>query len=150
MSIVKKVHMCIMMAPESSFEDTVKFYKEIGLTSKFHIENKWAEFDIGGLLIGICPTSKELPDRSTGLVMQVDDLQSVYENQKDLITFLAEPVEAIHGIMVSVKDPSGNIFDLYQPTPEKVKDLVQKAKEEECCATPCQKEQSCKDDDCCC
>jgi len=33
--------------------------------------------------------------------------------------------------MCSFKDPGGNIFDLYQPTPEKVQEMVEKMKQEE-------------------
>jgi len=160
--IIKKVHMFIMMAQDSLFEDAVSFYKEIGLQPKFHLKDKWAEFQVGNMLIGVCPASQELPDRRTGIVMEVEDLKTIYDKQKDSITFLSEPVEAIHGIMASVKDPSGNIFDLYQPTPDKVRDLAQKIKEEECehcesgscqenctttCTSTCQSEceESCED-----
>jgi len=136
MPLIKKAHMFIMLSQDKLFEDTVTFYKSLGLTPKFHLKDKWAEFDLGNLLLGICPASQELPDRRTGIVLEVQDLKKIYDEHKDSMTFISEPVEAIHGIMISVKDPSGNIFDLYQPTPEKVKDLAQKIKEKEeqdCC-----------------
>ena len=41
-----------------------------------------------------------------------------------------KPTEAAHGIMASIQDPSGNILDLYQPTPEKIKELAEKLKME--------------------
>jgi predicted enzyme related to lactoylglutathione lyase len=150
MPLIKKAHMFIMMANDKVFEDTVTFYKKIGLNPKFHLKDKWAEFELENILIGLCPTEEELPDRRTGIVFEVDDLKKIYEENKDLVTFLAEPVEAPHGIMASVKDSSGNVFDLYQPTPEKVKDLVEKIKAAEqagqCCGSDCT---DCKDcDDC--
>ena len=44
--------------------------------------------------------------------------------------------------MVTFKDPSGNIIDLYQLTPEKVLEMAQKMKEQEpCCGA---KEDCCK------
>jgi len=153
MPLIKKAHMFIMLAEEKSFENAVEFYKKLGLQSKFHIKEKWAEFDTGNLLIGICPTSQELPERRVGIVLEVEDLKKTYDESKDFLTFLSEPVEAIHGIMASVKDPAGNIFDLYQPTPDKVRDLAQKIKEkDECegsCGHACPDETECKDADCC-
>jgi len=131
MPLIKQAHMFIMLSQDKLFEETVEFYKSLGLIPKFHLKDKWAEFDLGNLLLGICPASQELPDRRTGIVMEVEDLKKIYDEKKDSMTFISEPVEAIHGIMLSVKDPAGNIFDLYQPTPEKVRDLAQKMKEKE-------------------
>jgi len=133
MTRIKKAHMFILMVQDKKFEDTVQFYKDLGLTSKFHLKDKWSEFELDGLLIGICPTDKELPDRHTGIVMAVDDLQATHDELKSSVTFLNKPVEAVHGLMASVKDPGGNIFDLYQPTPDKLKDFVKKTAEKDCC-----------------
>ena len=47
------------------------------------------------------------------------------------VEFVNEPVEAPHGIMVGFKDPSGNVLDLYQPTPEKMKQFVEETKAKE-------------------
>ena len=121
MPLIKKANMFIMMAQDKLFEPTVEFYKKMGLIQKFHLKDKWAEFGLENILIGLCPTEEELPDRRVGIVFEVEDLKKIYTDYKDLVTFLAEPVEAIHGIMASVKDPSGNVFDLYQPTPQKEK-----------------------------
>jgi len=135
MSLIKKVHMIILMESGKDFENCVEFYKKIGLNPKFHLKDKWAEFETGGVLIGLCPTDQDLPERRTGVVMEVEDLKGKYEALKDEFSFLGEPFEAIHGIMVSIKDPGGNIFDLYQPTPDKVKDLAKKAAQEQCCGS---------------
>lgn len=131
--------MLILMQPD--LEAAVSFYEALGLKKKFHMKEKWAEFDLQGINLGLCPISNtDLPDRRTGFVLEVEDLRKFYENQADQMTFLAEPVEAVHGIMVSFRDPGGNIIDLYQPTPEKVRELAKKAAE---------KKASCQEDDCC-
>jgi predicted enzyme related to lactoylglutathione lyase len=143
MSILKKVSMIILM--EHDLEKAVAFYKKLGCTLKFHLKNQWAEFVLGDFKLGLCPTSSVEAHKKTGIVFEVENLSEVY---KQLITreveFLGEPVEKIHGIMVSFKDPSGNILDLYQPTPEKVQALIKKT---------CQKDKSssacCADDDSC-
>jgi len=135
MSLVKKVHMIILMESGKDFENCVEFYKKIGLNPKFHLKDKWAEFETSGVLIGLCPTDQDMPERRTGIVMEVENLKDKYKELKDELSFVGEPFEAIHGIMVSIKDPGGNIFDLYQPTPDKVKDLAKKAAQEGCCGS---------------
>jgi predicted enzyme related to lactoylglutathione lyase len=130
-----KLNMVILM--HNDLTKAIAFYKELGLHLNFHVSNKWAEFDINGVKVGLAQTAHELPERRTGIVFEVDDLNKYYQEKKDEIPFLSEPNEAIHGFIVSFKDPGNNILDLYQPTPEKVKAAVhkaaQEAKEKKCC-----------------
>lgn len=114
----------------------VEFYKNLDFKLKFHLKDQWAEFVIGDVKVGLCPTKQELPDRNTGIVLEIDDVHSAYKTMQEHMTFLGEPKEAVHGIMVSFKDPGGNIVDLYQPTPEKVEELMHQQAQE-------------KDGDCC-
>lgn len=136
---VKKVEMIILM--QQDLDAAVSFYLRLGLSLKFRMKEKWAEFDIAGVKLGLCPASQNMQGRRSGIVLEVDDVRSVYEAHKEEITFLGEPVEALHGIMVSFQDPGGNILDLYQPTPEKIKALAQNVKKEEGC---CGKRSTCK------
>ncbi len=129
-----KLNMIILM--QHDLAHAVGFYKDLGLHLKFHISNKWAEFDIEGVKLGLAYANQELPERRTGIVLEIADLRAFYEEKKDEVSFINEPVEAIHGIIVSFKDPGNNIIDLYQPTPEKVKEAVHKAAQEKsgkCC-----------------
>lgn len=130
-NVVKKVNMLILMQP--NFEDAVEFYKALGLKLSFHLKEKWAEFGLNGVNIGLCPTSEEAFDKRTGIVLQVENVKDFFQEHKDKVTFLNKPFEAIHGIMVSFRDPGGNIIDLYQPTPKKVTELVKKTAEQGCC-----------------
>jgi catechol 2,3-dioxygenase-like lactoylglutathione lyase family enzyme len=145
MASIRGIGMIIIMQPH--IEEAVTFYKNLGLKLQFHLKEKWAEFDAHNIRIGLCPTSREATERvRTGIVMEVSDLYATYNDLKNRVTFLGEPTEAVHGIMVSFQDPGGNIIDFYQPTPEKVKELVRKTVEEDnqgCCKT----EQN--DDGCC-
>ena len=119
-----KVGMVILMQPDLA--KAVEFYRDVlKLPLKFHLEGKWAEFDLGCVKFGLCPISEGQENIRTGIVLEVmQDLLAMYESLKDKVTFLNEPVVAVHGIMVGFKDVGGNILDLYQATPEKVKDLV--------------------------
>lgn len=137
-SSIKRVNMLILMQPD--LEAAVSFYSELGLEKRFHLQGKWAEFELAGISIGLCPIEVEdLPDRRTGIVLEVEDLRGLYEQMKDADRFLGEPVEAPHGIMISMKDPGGNIIDLYQPTPDNLREMLKKQEQEKAkgCSSSC-------------
>jgi len=131
MNAVKKVAMIIVM--ENDLQAAVDFYKKLGLKLVFHVPGRWAEFKINDLQIGLCPTDEKMQYNRTGIVFEVADLAAFYEAQKDALSFMDKPVDAAHGIMASIQDPSGNIIDLYQPTPEKIKEFAEKMKMEDAC-----------------
>ncbi|TET33947.1 hypothetical protein E3J61_03440, partial [Candidatus Dependentiae bacterium] len=120
--MITKLGMVILL--EHDLEAAVTFYKKIGLKPIFHIKDSWAEFAIGPVKLGLCPTKQKPTDRITGIVLELEDVRNFYETFKDVILFKSEPQEKVHGIMVSMQDPGGNIVDLYQPTPERVQELV--------------------------
>ena len=125
----------------NDLEKSQDFYTKIGCKQKFALKNHWIELSLGEIKIGLCPTKNEIQNFRTGLVLETNDLMSTYQDWQDAgIEFINEPKTALHGIMISFKDPSGNIIDLYQPTPEKVLDLAKKVKVEDGC---CKKEDSC-------
>ena len=141
---VTRLAMIILM--EHDLEVAINFYQKLGLKLVFHVKDQWAELALEGTQIGLCPTEQEPFERHTGVVLQVEDLMELFHELKDQIPFLSDPTSAAHGIMVSVKDPGGNIIDLYQPTPEKVKELMQTIQDAACCkgtGTCGQKEQGC-------
>lgn len=141
---VQKVGMIILM--ERDLDAAVSFYLRLGLDLKFRMKEKWAEFDIDGVKLGLCPTAQDMQGRRSGFVLEIADVRQAYEELKSELTFLGEPVEALHGIMVSIQDPGGNVFDLYQPTPEKVYEYAKTVKQEDdgCCG----KQSSCKKSEC--
>lgn len=123
---VTGVYMVIVM--QEDLKAGVEFYTKLGLKVAFHIPDKWCELEVGGVRVGLCPASAVEKGKHTGLVFQVADLMATYEEFKEAgIAFLNEPVTATHGIMVSCADPSGNMFDLYQPTHDNVKKTLQEA-----------------------
>lgn len=134
MQTVSKVAMIILM--QQDVAKAVVFYQNLGLKLLFHLRDKWAEFELGGVKIGLCPTSAPIIDRRVGAVLEVADVQAFYEHHKESGIFLGEPTQALHGSMVSFKDPGGNILDLYQPTPERVKELVKRVADQGCCKGP--------------
>jgi len=138
-AVVKKVGMVILM--QQDLAAAVEFYKNLGFNLKFHLKDKWAEFELGDVKLGLCPTDEAPGLIRTGIVLEVEDLKTMYQERKDTTHFFSEPNVAVHGIMVSFKDPSGNVLDLYQPTPENVKELIKKTAEkngetpDQCCGS---------------
>lgn len=138
-----KVGLLILM--QHDVEKAFEFYKTLGLSPKFHIKDRWAEFKLGNTKLVLCPVSELIPDRHTGIVLEVENLEVLHQELTNKgITFLTSPKTAPHGIMASIKDPGNNILDLYQPTPEKVTELVRNS--QACCKTDqCKtREQCCK------
>jgi hypothetical protein len=127
-----KVGMLITI--QHDIETSFEFYKNLGLTPKFHIKNRWAEFEVDSIKLILCPTDNELPERHTGIVLEVKDLNQLYSDlSAKNINFVTPPKEAAHGIMASIKDPGNNIIDLYQPTHEKITEIVKQA--QGCCGS---------------
>lgn len=119
-----KVGMIILMQPD--LKKAVEFYEKLELKKTFHLEEKWAEFDLGCVKLGLCPTEHPQDNVRTGIVLEVmQDLHELYKRLKaDGIEFFSEPVVAPHGIMVAFKDAGGNVLDLYQATPEIYKEFI--------------------------
>jgi predicted enzyme related to lactoylglutathione lyase len=127
-----RVNMLILMQPD--IEKAVSFYEKMGFQRIFHIKGKWAEFQLADIKIGLAPIAQELPLHRTGIVLEVKNLQETYDQfKKDGVEFVREPVEALHGLMASFRDPGNSVIDLYQPTPEKVAEFMkqQKLREQE-------------------
>lgn len=145
---IKSLHMVILMQP--NLQAAIDFYTGLGIKLIFHIKERWAEMRLGDVKIGLCPTQQIVDNVRTGIVLEVTDLKKVYEELKDKVSFLSEPKEAVHGLMVSFKDPGGNLLDLYQPTPEKVADLVKKASQETPSSDGCDSQSACGSAGSCC
>jgi len=119
------LHLVIIM--QHDFEKAIAFYQNIGLELLFQVPNKWAEFDMQGVKLGFAKSEQELPERRTGIVLEVSDVRDLYERlQKEGVEFIHAPIDEPHGIMASFKDPGNNIIDIYQPTPEKLRESLEK------------------------
>ena len=122
---ITKVGMIILMEPDMSA--AILFFEKLGIKKQFELEDRWVEFSIGDVKLGLCKTPHEATEQHAGFVLEVDDLYKFYEEMKDKVTFHREPKAAQHGIMATIKDPGGNLIDLYQPTTQKFKETVEQA-----------------------
>jgi predicted enzyme related to lactoylglutathione lyase len=131
MTTVNRLSMIILM--QQDIESAIAFYQALGCTLRFKLPGQWAELGLGELTIGLCPADQPSEPRRTGLVFAVTDIQAFYNAHKDNLPFLSEPVVKIHGGMISLQDPYGNIIDLYQATPEKVEEFLKKEPSDDAC-----------------
>jgi len=142
MSQVRRLAMVILMVTD--VEKAVSFYEKLGAQKRCLFPKSWAELVLEGITVALCHTEHEQGQRRTGLVFAVDDLIAFYSAHKTDMIFLEEPVTKLHGIMVSVQDPSGNILELYQATPEKVQSFMNTQKESGCCREDMNESDCCK------
>jgi predicted enzyme related to lactoylglutathione lyase len=131
MTHLRRLAMVILM--ETDIEKAVAFYEAMGAQKKCLFPKSWAELTLDELTLALCHTESDQGQRRTGLVFAVDDLLAFYAKYKDTVQFLEEPVIKLHGIMVSVQDPGGNIIELYQATPEKVREFMETNIDSGCC-----------------
>ncbi|MES9850742.1 MAG: VOC family protein [Candidatus Thiodiazotropha sp. L084R] len=100
-----------------------EFYeKKLGLTLEFKDESfGWAEFDVGGAKFGIervdeyaSSEDKNLIGRFIGVSLQVDDVESTYEDLVGKgVEFTSIPEKQIWGgVLAHLKDTSGNVITL--------------------------------------
>lgn len=135
---ISGVHMFILM--QKDLEKALIFYEKLGAKKTLHIPDKWAEMEFFGIKLGLCPFEDATP-RHTGVVLEVVDLESLYADlKKEGISFTGEPVEALHGSLVTFEDPSGNRLDLYQPHLDRLDKVLGKcckkdADQVSCCKT---------------
>jgi predicted enzyme related to lactoylglutathione lyase len=129
---IRSLYMVVLM--QENLEAALAFYQTLGLRKIFYIPEKWAELEIQGVRIGLCPTAKVEKGNHTGIVFEVHDMQTVHDQLlAQGAEFATAPVTATHGIMASCFDPSGNKIDLYQPTHHKVKEVLDEAQKGGCC-----------------
>lgn len=127
--MITRLNMIILM--QHNLTAAIDFYEKLGLKKVFYLEGKWAELELGNIKIGLCPQAGEQPNVRTGIVFEVSDIQNLYDQYKEQFNFKGDLIEKVHGKMISLIDPGHNVIDLYQPTPEKLKDLIKKVKEKD-------------------
>lgn len=122
-----RIKLGMVITMHSDLDKSIEFYKMLGLKLNFHMKGQWAEFSLNGVKFGMCPTKEKYDNVRTGLVLEIEeDLMAFYEEfKKKGVAFVNEPQVAPHGVMVGLKDPCGNVLDLYQATPEKMKKFTE-------------------------
>lgn len=119
----------IIILLQNDLEKAISFYTKLGFQMQFHLPNQWAEMSLDTLRIGLAVTQEALSAHRTGIVLEVADVRAWCEQLAQQGINCFEPVDGMHGIMSGMQDPGGNIIDVYQPTPERIKEALDKKKE---------------------
>lgn len=135
MSYITSLYMVVLMQPD--LEKAREFYKKLGLQEKSAVPDKWIEFDIQGTILALCPVQDGIQRGYSGVVLQTNDIYALYKKlAQEGIQWIVAPTVATHGIMASFIDVGGNQIDVYQPTHEKVRSVLEKKsckKRQNCC-----------------
>ena len=104
------------------WEEAVQFYRDtLGLEETFISEEfGWAQYRVGGAQFGVerCdpqdPETLTLVGRFVGASLEVDDIQSVYEDLSSRGVVFTEPPtrQPWGGILAHFEDPDGNVLTL--------------------------------------
>ncbi|MEX0940148.1 MAG: VOC family protein [Candidatus Babeliales bacterium] len=129
MSSIQNPRISMFILMQNDLDKAIEFYTNLGFSLNFHIPQQWAEFSTENIKLGLAYTDIDLPERRTGIVLEVDDLKSWCNQVVERGITCSEPVEQVHGVMSSITDPGNNILELYQPTPEKMEEAIKKHEE---------------------
>ncbi len=101
---------------QKDLSKAITLYTKLGLELTKYKEGQWAEFKVGGVTIGMCPSENvDFNGGYTGAVFSVEDVASIYASREQLgLTCFSEPFEGGGGTVLACADASGNRFDLYQ------------------------------------
>ncbi len=100
-----------------AMDRAVAFYREaLGLALKFQDGARWAQFDAGGTNVSLS-APEEAADGACGavLVFEVDDLEAAAARvAAHGGTLGARRDMGTHGRTLTVRDPDGNVIQLFQ------------------------------------
>lgn len=106
----------------TKWNEALAFYRDkVGLPVYFESEEQgWAQFDLGGVYLGLerCdrddPETRDLVGRFVGTSIMVDDIDAVYAQLTDRgVEFLGPPErQSWGGVLLHLKDPDGNVITL--------------------------------------
>jgi predicted enzyme related to lactoylglutathione lyase len=100
----------------SDMERAVKFYRDaLGLKVKFQDGAKWAQFDGGNASFSLSsPAESASAEGGAVVVFEVDDLTAaVKQVEASGGTVTARRDMGSHGQTVTIRDPEGNILQLF-------------------------------------
>lgn len=100
-------------------DTAIDFYERgLGLRLKFRDADRWAAFDVGGVTLGLEPTTGETGGSGGAIVsFRVEDLDGYVVKLRERGIDVSEPKTGAHERTVELRDPSGNLMLAYAPLP---------------------------------
>lgn len=101
----------------SDIERSCDFYeKSLGLKIAYR-EGNWAEVDLGQVHLGLLQAEPAGGGRNPYINLLVDDLGATVSTLKKRgVEFVGDVTAETYGKQITVKDPDGNQFDLFEPS----------------------------------
>ena len=101
----------------SDINRSCDFYeKSLGLKIAYR-EGNWVEVDLGQVHLGLNQTEPAGGGRNPYVSLLVDDLNATVATLKERgVEFVGEIVTESYGRVITVKDPDGNQFELFEPS----------------------------------
>lgn len=136
------MRLAIAMLLQKDLHKSVGFYQDIGMKLLIYSKGQWAEFDAGGgVRIALCPADEEAVGGHSGMLFETEDMDALIVRLKEAGVEVAEPAIIPLGKLITLVDPSGNKFDILEPSNE-----VQ----EGCCKDEQESTQGCCSPSSCC
>jgi catechol 2,3-dioxygenase-like lactoylglutathione lyase family enzyme len=90
------------------------FEKKLGLKIAYR-EDNWAEVDLNAVHLGLMPSEQAGGARNPFLSLLVDDINATVATLKERgVEFVGDVKDETFGKLITVKDPDGNLFDLFE------------------------------------
>ena len=130
------MRLTIAMLLQKDLHKSVGFYQDIGMKLLIYSKQQWAEFDAGGVRIALCPAEEEAVGGHSGLLFETEDMDALITRLKEAGIEVAEPAHIPLGKLITLTDPSGNKFDVLEPSNEVKDDSCNDGKESNqgCCS----------------
>jgi len=118
--MLKGIHSTFHWA--ENMDEAVGFYRDaLGLDLKAQVGEDWAQFVVGGTSFALHGTrGAPAPGAGATVVFEVDDLEASMRSLSGKgVRFEGEITQVPgQGRFVSLRDPAGNLLQLYQPGTE--------------------------------
>ncbi len=108
----------IIVFKVSDLKQACEFYeKSLGLKVAYRDDAaQWAEIDLGAIHLGLHQAEPHGGARNPYVSLAVDDLDATVAELKGRgVDLVGEVVTESFGRMITVKDPDGNQFELFEP-----------------------------------
>ena len=131
------MRLAITMLLQKDLHKSVAFYQDIGMKLLIYSKGQWAEFDAGGgVKLALCPADEEAVGGHSGLLFQVEDMNQLLTRLNEAGIEAPELTRIPLGKLVTLIDPSGNKFDVFEPSNEPQKGCCKEDQDltQRCCS----------------
>lgn len=113
------MRLAIAMLLQKDLHKSVAFYQDIGMKLLIYSKGQWAEFDAGGgVKLALCPAEEDAVGGHSGLLFETENMEKLLACLREAEIIAPEPMNIPLGKLITLIDPSGNKFDILEPSNE--------------------------------